>query len=448
MENEELGALSTVAGSEEELTPEMLRNPLAVINYAEGLRKKRYDEYAERLKAARMAQQAPAQSSMSRLASALMAAGAPNAARSNWVALQQGVENWNKSGATQEAEALKQRQLAAADEAALAKAAFEMGGEQEKLLLKYGEPPKSGWRASASMSQSGEPYAVYTDPGTQRVIVKTRSGETAFDAPGAPTGGTPAAGGAPAAGDTPMGGGASAGGGEGGLGPIWRGPDGKYYRRDAFDIPREVFGGETRPATPEEARRFGVTEGSFEGGVFKPGAGSVPLSQLQSEIASGEGKLQHMQEMISLASDLKSRVGPLTAGPVGAVAGFIPGTSAFTLKEEMVKTLGGNIAFDRLQQMREESKTGGALGQVAVQELDALRGSLGALNSSMNPQDLQRNLDRVIAGYQRAMAAYQRMLADKQRRLSGGAPAQGGAPSGGKVMRFDPKSGTFKPAGG
>jgi hypothetical protein len=72
----------------------------------------------------------------------------------------------------------------------------------------------------------------------------------------------------------------------------------------------------------------------------------------------------------------------------------------------------------------------------------------------MNPQDLQRNLDRVIAGYQRAMAAYQRMLADKQRRLSGGAPpqgaapAQGGAPAGGKVLRFDPKSGTFKPAGG
>jgi hypothetical protein len=427
MEDEELGALSSVAGSEGELTPEMFKNPLAVINYAAGLEKKRYDEYAERLKAARNAQfqqmQSALPSKMERLADALLAAGRPNQGRSNWESIRQGVESWNQSGEGARQLAAKQQQLAAADEAALAKAQFEMGGEREKLLLKYGEPPKSGWRASASMSQSGEPYAVYTDPGTQRVIVKTRSGETAFDAPGAPAGGSP------------MGGVASEGGGNalpGGtaVGPdsVFIGPDGKRYRYDAFRIPREVFGGDTRPATPEEARRFGATEGSFENGVFKPGAGSVPLSQLQSEIASGEGKLQHMQEMISLASDLKSRVGPLTAGPVGAVAGFIPGTSAFTLKEEMVKTLGGNIAFDRLQQMREESKTGGALGQVAVQELDALRGSLGALNSSMNPQDLQRNLDRVIAGYQRAMAAYQRMLDDKQRRLSGGAPAQGAAP--------------------
>lgn len=439
MEDEELGALSTVTDAESEAMPGMTGNPqaLAVLNSIRAEQKKRYDDYAARIRAARAAQQQPAQSDLSRLASALMAAGAPNAARSNWVALQQGVQNWNQSGEAQKAAEMKQQQLAAAEEAELAKAAFEQGSSLETLAAKYAlAPPKSGWNVTGGISTGGEPYATYRDP-SGRLVVKTRGGETAFDAPGTP----PAGGGAPAAGGAPASGGVSTEG-------LFVGPDGKTYRKDAFGVPREVFGAENRPATAEEARRFGATEGSFENGVFKPGAGSVPLSQLQSEIASGESKLQHMQEMISLAADLKSRVGPLTAGPVGAVAGFIPGTSAFTLKEEMVKTLGGNIAFDRLQQMREESKTGGALGQVAVQELDALRGSLGALNSSMNPQDLQRNLDRVIAGYQRAMAAYQRMLEDKQRRLSGGAPAQGGAPSGGKVMRFDPKSGTFKPAGG
>lgn len=420
MEDEELGALSTATDAESEAMPGMTGNPqaLAVLNSIRAEQKKRYDDYAARIRAARAAQQQPAQSDLSRLASALMAAGAPNAARSNWVALQQGVQNWNQSGEAQKAAEMKQQQLAAAEEVELAKAAFEQGTSLENLAAKYAlAPQKSGWSGSAGVSAAGEPYGIFKDPTTGRVVVKTRGGETAFDAPGAP-----AAGGAPpAAGGAPASGGVSTEG-------LFVGPDGKTYRKDAFGVPREVFGAENRPATAEEARRFGATEGSFEGGVFKPGAGSVPLSQLQSEIASGEGKLQHMQEMISLAADLKSRVGPLTAGPVGAVAGFIPGTSAFTLKEEMVKTLGGNIAFDRLQQMREESKTGGALGQVAVQELDALRGSLGALNSSMNPQDLQRNLDRVIAGYQRAMAAYQRMLEDKQRRLSGGAPAQGAAP--------------------
>jgi hypothetical protein len=438
MEDEELGALSSATDAESEAMPGMTGNPqaLAVLNSIRAEQKKRYDDYAARIRAARAAQQPAPTSDMSRLAGAFLAAGKPNEARSNWMALQQGVENWNQSGEAQKAAELKQRQITAAEEAELAKAAFEQGSSLETLAAKYAlDPRKSGWSGSAGVSAAGEPYGIFKDPTTGRVVVKTRGGETAFDAPGTtPAGG----GGAPAGNAPPAGGGVSTEG-------LFTGPDGKTYRKDAFGVPREVFGAVNRPASPEEARQFGATEGAFEGGVFKPGAGSVPLSQLQSEIASGEGKIQHMGEMIALAEDIKSRVGPTTAGPVGAVAGFIPGTAAFTLKEEMVKTLGGNIAFDRLQQMREESKTGGALGQVAVQELDALRASLGALNSSMNPQDLQRNLDRVIAGYQRAMAAYQRMLADKQRRLSGGAPpqgaapAQGGAPAGNDPLGIRPK---------
>lgn len=144
MEDEELGALSTVTDAESEAMPGMTGNPqaLAVLNSIRAEQKKRYDEYAARLRAARAAQQAPAQSNMSRLASALLAAGAPNAARSNWAALQQGVQNWNQTGAAQEAEALKQKQLAAAEEAELAKSAFEQGASMETLAAKYALAPQ------------------------------------------------------------------------------------------------------------------------------------------------------------------------------------------------------------------------------------------------------------------------------------------------------------------
>ena len=45
-----------------------------------------------------------------------------------------------------------------------------------------------------------------------------------------------------------------------------------------------------------------------------------------------------------------------------------------------VKTLQANLAFDRLQKMRDASKTGGALGQVSNIELDLLKSSVAALD--------------------------------------------------------------------
>lgn len=45
-----------------------------------------------------------------------------------------------------------------------------------------------------------------------------------------------------------------------------------------------------------------------------------------------------------------------------------------------VKTLQSNLAFDRLQKMRDQSKTGGALGQVSNIELDLLKSSVSALD--------------------------------------------------------------------
>jgi hypothetical protein len=424
MEDEDLGALSSVRDAEDAAAPALTGNPqaLAVLNSLREEQRKRWDEYAQSIRAARSAQmQQTGPSATDRLASALLAAGRPNRGGSNWESLRQGLENWNQSGEAARQAQMQQKQLAAQEEAELAKMAFEQGSSLENLAAKYAmAPQKSGWNVSGGISTGGEPYATYRDP-SGRLVVKTRGGETAFDAPGAPAaGGAPPAGGAPAAGGAPT-------------GDMFVGPDGKTYRKDAFGVPREVFGGETRPATPEEARQFGVTEGSFEGGVFKPGAGAVPMAQLKSEIPKFENSILHMQDQIGLAESLKSRAGPLTTGLGGTIAGFIPGTSAFTFKEDLTKTLGGNIAFDRLQQMREESKTGGALGQVAVQELDALRSSMAALNASMDMKDLTRNLDMVIAKYKRAMSAYQRMVEERKRTLSGGAPAQGGAPASGTI---------------
>lgn len=92
----------------------------------------------------------------------------------------------------------------------------------------------------------------------------------------------------------------------------------------------------------------------------------------------------------------------LTTGFIGGILKNYGGTGALDV-DELGKTIRANIGFDRLQRMREESPTGGALGQVAVQELEALQASLGSLNTSQGAPQLIRNLERLEEQYRKSM---------------------------------------------
>jgi hypothetical protein len=51
--------------------------------------------------------------------------------------------------------------------------------------------------------------------------------------------------------------------------------------------------------------------------------------------------------------------------------------------------------------MRDASKTGGALGQVAVKELEALQASIASLDRGQSPDTLRRNLEDIKFYYGR-----------------------------------------------
>ena len=89
-----------------------------------------------------------------------------------------------------------------------------------------------------------------------------------------------------------------------------------------------------------------------------------------------------------------------TAGPLGMLAKFVPGTSATNL-QATIKSIVANIGFDKLQDMRLQSPTGGALGQVAVQELESLQASIANLEQSQSPSQLKENLGVVMKHYER-----------------------------------------------
>ena len=113
--------------------------------------------------------------------------------------------------------------------------------------------------------------------------------------------------------------------------------------------------------------------------------------------------------------------GVTTAGPIGAIGRNIPGTGAYNLNKKL-DAIRSNIGFAELQAMREASPTGGALGQVAVQELNMLQSVLGSLDTAQSPAQLEKNLYTIEKHYSKWKRAVQQ------------AGQYGGS---GGVMRFD-----------
>lgn len=86
----------------------------------------------------------------------------------------------------------------------------------------------------------------------------------------------------------------------------------------------------------------------------------------------------------------------------------IPTTSSRNFNAEL-QTLKSNIAFNELTQMREASKTGGALGQVSDREGRLLESALGALDSGQSPENFKQNLEQIkrsIQNWQEAQGIY------------------------------------------
>lgn len=89
----------------------------------------------------------------------------------------------------------------------------------------------------------------------------------------------------------------------------------------------------------------------------------------------------------------------LTTGIIGNWSRSIGGTPANKV-QNLLQTVRANSAFDRLQQMREASPTGGALGAVSDSELGLLQNAIGSLEQSNNSEDLVYNLRRVQRIYE------------------------------------------------
>lgn len=115
--------------------------------------------------------------------------------------------------------------------------------------------------------------------------------------------------------------------------------------------------------------------------------------KIEERLSTQRAGIQNTQ---SIVEDAASKVDALTAGPLGQALSNVGGTRAANLESE-IKTIQANLGFDRLAQMRAESPTGGALGNVSNLELDLLTSAVTNLSQKQSPDSLRKNVERVRA---------------------------------------------------
>lgn len=117
-----------------------------------------------------------------------------------------------------------------------------------------------------------------------------------------------------------------------------------------------------------------------------------------------EGTQESAKNVIANIDDVLAGANKFTVGPGGKLLGMVWGTDAYDLKGA-VDTIKANIGFDRLQQMRDNSPTGGALGSLAVKELDALQNSIANLETAQSEATFKKHLNAVRNHYERYLKA-------------------------------------------
>jgi hypothetical protein len=112
------------------------------------------------------------------------------------------------------------------------------------------------------------------------------------------------------------------------------------------------------------------------------------------DLARAKGAIQKADTVITAVGEALGMTGATTTGLPGQILGMVPGTKAYDL-DATLDNIKANLGFAELQAMREASPTGGALGQVAVQELAMLQSTLATLKRGMSRPALEAGLRKV-----------------------------------------------------
>jgi len=109
------------------------------------------------------------------------------------------------------------------------------------------------------------------------------------------------------------------------------------------------------------------------------------------KIESSIKSLFKKQELLDTTIDEAIAMADYTTAGPAALLDFIPGTPMKELKTKL-ETIKAKVGFDELGEMRKNSPTGGALGQVSELENKLLQAVQGSIDNLNNPSELKSNL--------------------------------------------------------
>ncbi|HGM6719864.1 D-Ala-D-Ala carboxypeptidase family metallohydrolase [Stenotrophomonas maltophilia] len=165
-------------------------------------------------------------------------------------------------------------------------------------------------------------------------------------------------------------------------------------------------------------------------GAITQAAGTAAAEAQAKDAAQRPKRIQQYRQALTAAGNVETSLdkalgllSPYSTGFVGARSRAVEGSPSYNLASEL-ETIKANLGFDRLQQMRDSSPTGGALGAIAVQELVALQSTIANLDPNQSEAQIRANLERVKNHYKQWRSAVEQSLADEER-------AQAATPSSG-----------------
>lgn len=118
---------------------------------------------------------------------------------------------------------------------------------------------------------------------------------------------------------------------------------------------------------------------------------------VDKQLGSAESVIKNTEVVLGKVKEAEGLIGAGTTG-VGSYLSVLPGTSAKELST-VLGTIKARLGFDQLQQMRNASPTGGALGTVSNRELASLESAVASLDQGLSPKALRENLKQIETSY-------------------------------------------------
>lgn len=152
-------------------------------------------------------------------------------------------------------------------------------------------------------------------------------------------------------------------------------------------------GGLGQSQTPAEKK---LAEGRADTQVGKEAAAPKAYSGLEAQARATDLVLEKLDSILGPEKHPEQgRVSGGLGGTVGlnALTSGIPNTASHDL-DATLDTIRSIIGFDKLQEMRANSPTGGALGAISDKENKLLQSVFGSLDQAQSPEQFRANLDR------------------------------------------------------